>query len=210
MYKVFLLAGLSVLWISCNDHSGHGPAKTDSTGHATHSNPSQDNNAITASMNKMMREMHNIKPTGNNEIDFATMMIQHHKGAVDMSKIELEQGKDSTLKAFAQKVIDDQDKEIRFMEAYISRSAKTGSANTAAFQEAMNGSMKAMMENHPQVYNDIDKDYAAQMIPHHQSAVDMAKAYLQYGKDPELTTLCKNIISSQEKEIGWLSEWLGR
>ncbi len=205
MYRNLLLAGLCVLALACNDHSSHQQAGTDSTGHANHGKTSQDRaNAITASMNTMMREMHNIKPTGNNEIDFATMMIQHHKGAVDMSAIELAQGKDTALKAFAQKLIDDQDREIRFMEAYISKSAKTSSENTAAFQEALNGSMKAMMENHPEVYNDIDKDYATQMIPHHQSAVDMAKAYLQFGKNPELTTLCRNIIGSQEKEIGWL------
>ncbi len=205
MYRNLILAGLCVLGVACNDHSSHQQAGTDSTGHANHGKTSQDEaNAVTASMNAMMREMHNIKPTGNNEIDFTAMMIQHHKGAVVMSEIELAQGKDTALKAFARKVIDDQDREIRSMEAYLSKSAKTSSANAAAFQEALNGSMKAMMENHPEVFNDIDKDYAAQMIPHHQSAVDMAKAYLQFGKDPELTTLCRNIIGLQEKEIGWL------
>jgi uncharacterized protein (DUF305 family) len=36
----------------------------------------------------------------------------------------------------------------------------------------------------------------------------MAKAYLQYGKEAGLISLCKNIINSQEREINWLKEWL--
>ncbi len=35
---------------------------------------------------------------------------------------------------------------------------------------------------HP-IYNEIDKDFAAQAIPHHQSTVDIAKVYLRYGTD---------------------------
>ncbi len=39
------------------------------------------------------------------------------------------------------------------------------------------------------------------MVPHHQSAVEMARVYLQHGKDPELRRLSENIIASQEAEI---------
>ena len=44
---------------------------------------------------------------------------------------------------------------------------------------------------------DSDKDFVAGMIPHHQGAVDMAKVELQYGKDPQLKQLARNIIKSQ-------------
>ena len=49
------------------------------------------------------------------------------------------------------------------------------------------------------------------MIPHHQSAIDMAKAYLASGEaDPELTKLSNDIIAAQEKEIVFLKDWLKR
>lgn len=38
-------------------------------------------------------------------------------------------------------------------------------------------------------------------VPHHQSAVEMARIYLQSGKDPELRRLSEAIIASQEAEI---------
>lgn len=55
------------------------------------------------------------------------------------------------------------------------------------------------------------EDFALMMIPHHQSAVDMAKAYLASGEDdPELTRLSREIIASQEEEIAFLRAWLER
>jgi len=56
------------------------------------------------------------------------------------------------------------------------------------------------MEKAPMT-GDPDHDFAAMMIPHHQGAVDMAKAELLYGKDPVLRRLAQEIIVTQEQEI---------
>jgi uncharacterized protein (DUF305 family) len=54
-------------------------------------------------------------------------------------------------------------------------------------------------------------DFALMMIPHHQSAIDMAKAYLDSGEnDPELTKLSNDIIAAQESEIAFLKAWLAK
>ena len=68
--------------------------------------------------------------------------------------------------------------------------------------------MRNMHHNMMSPYtNDADSDFVNHMIPHHQGAVDMAKIELQYGKDPELRKLAKNIISSQQKEIKQMQNW---
>ena len=51
-------------------------------------------------------------------------------------------------------------------------------------------------------------DFALMMIPHHQSAIDMAEAYLEHGDDPELTNLANEIIAAQQQEIEFLQNWL--
>ena len=48
---------------------------------------------------------------------------------------------------------------------------------------------------------DFDLDFANMMIPHHQSAIDMAQAYLPKGKDDKIKTIAQNIIAAQKKEI---------
>ena len=55
-----------------------------------------------------------------------------------------------------------------------------------------------------------DHDFVTMMIPHHQGAVDMAKALLLYTKDPELTNLAQGIITEQQNEIRLMQGWLAR
>ncbi|PWC31472.1 hypothetical protein TSO352_30705 [Azospirillum sp. TSO35-2] len=70
------------------------------------------------SMRKMNRDMR--KPmAGNADQDFARMMAAHHQGAIDMARVELEHGKDPELKAMAQKIVDDQTKEIQQLQDWL-------------------------------------------------------------------------------------------
>lgn len=58
-----------------------------------------------------------------------------------------------------------------------------------------------------------DRDFMVMMTPHHQSAVDMAKIELRLGTHAELKSMARDIIKSQEQEIGqmqtWLKAWYG-
>jgi len=55
-----------------------------------------------------------------------------------------------------------------------------------------------------------DHDFVIMMIPHHQGAVDMAKALLLDSRDPELRNLAQGIITDQENEIRLMQAWLAR
>jgi uncharacterized protein (DUF305 family) len=48
---------------------------------------------------------------------------------------------------------------------------------------------------------DIERDFVAMMVPHHQGAIDMAKAYLRHGRNPQLRRLAQEIIVTQQQEI---------
>lgn len=55
-----------------------------------------------------------------------------------------------------------------------------------------------------------EHDFVTMMIPHHQGAVDMAKALLLYNNDPELKNLAQGIITEQQNEIRLMQAWLAR
>jgi uncharacterized protein (DUF305 family) len=57
---------------------------------------------------------------------------------------------------------------------------------------------------------DIDRDFAAMMIPHHQGAIDMAKAELRYGKDPVIRRLAQEILVDQGSEIDAMLLWMSK
>ena len=69
------------------------------------------------------------------------------------------------------------------------------------------GVMHTGMHTAPQT-GDPDHDFVTMMIPHHQGAIDMAKALLLYGKDPQLGRLAQEIITDQQSEIQLMQLWL--
>jgi Domain of unknown function (DUF305) len=66
--------------------------------------------------------------------------------------------------------------------------------NSAAMDKMMAG-----MDVKPT--GDVDADFAAMMIPHHQGAIDMALAELRYGKNEQLRRIAQEIIVDQQQEI---------
>ncbi len=78
-----------------------------------------------------------------------------------------------------------------------------GAGTRTPFATMMDTAMTVMdggMKQAP-ITGDPDHDFAAMMIPHHQGAIDMAKAELLYGKDPVLRRLAQEIIVTQNAEI---------
>jgi uncharacterized protein (DUF305 family) len=53
-------------------------------------------------------------------------------------------------------------------------------------------------------------DFVTMMMPHHQGAIDMAKAVLLNTQDPELRNLALGIIAEQQNEINVMRAWLAR
>jgi hypothetical protein len=55
---------------------------------------------------------------------------------------------------------------------------------------------------------DPDVAFVAGMIPHHQGAIDMARAVLAHGKNEKVKAWAEQIIKAQESEIAEMQAWL--
>jgi uncharacterized protein (DUF305 family) len=62
---------------------------------------------IDEGMKRMDADMNSAPMNGNDDHDFATMMMPHHHGAIDMAKAELIYGKDPVMGRMAEEIIVD-------------------------------------------------------------------------------------------------------
>ena len=71
-----------------------------------------------------------------------------------------------------------------------------------SFLASTQASMRTMMAGMESTHEgDVDQDFIGQMIPHHQGAIDMAKAELRYGHNEQLRRIAQEIIVEQQAEI---------
>ena len=78
-------------------------------------------NELGETMEKMETKMKGMSKTGNADKDFLMMMIPHHESAVTMGEDQLSHGKNLELKKMAQKIMEDQSKEIKQFEAMLAK-----------------------------------------------------------------------------------------
>jgi uncharacterized protein (DUF305 family) len=192
--------------------SAAAPGGTAGMDHAGMNHDGATASDMMALMNDMMKSMAAEKPAGNTDHDFAHMMMAHHQGAVQMSALELTEGKDATLRAMAEKISADQQQEIKALEVVATR-LDGAPANykpqdpADPFTVKMKASMDGMMQAMGAGSGNVDQDYAALMIPHHQSAIDMARAELSHGRDTRLKEMAQQMITAQQKEIQQFKDW---
>lgn len=159
-------------------------------------------------MHAMMSRMEILPKTNDPEIDFARMMTLHHQGAINMSNVELRDGKNDSLKRTAQKIINEQQMEIQQFNTILA-GISVDNSDPSFTMEQMDNMMKMGKVGDVQVITgDIDNDFATLMMGHHQAALDNASAYLHHGNNAQLKSMANNIIISQTIEIKELADWL--
>lgn len=166
----------------------------------------------TKSMTKMHEEMMIGMNYNDPDTAFAKGMLGHHRGAIDMAKLELKYGTDASMQQLAQAIIDAQQAEINTMKKWLAShpDAVNPKPETAAMQQAYADNMNAM---HGEMMIGVtdpvpDMAFARGMLPHHIGAVDMAKVQLKYGEDEEMRQLAQQIIDAQMPEIELLQNWI--
>jgi hypothetical protein len=71
-----------------------------------------------------------------------------------------------------------------------------------AFLSENDTAMSKMMEDMSvKPSGDVDRDFVAMMVPHHQGAIDMAQAELRYGTNEQLRRIAQEIVVEQQQEI---------
>lgn len=89
--------------------------------------------------------------------------------------------------------------------------ASIGPAAESPFLADNDAAMSQMLTGMTiQPTGDVDRDFVAMMVAHHQGAIDMAQALLRYGHNERLRRLAQEIIVTQQQEIATMRLALGQ
>ena len=141
---------------------------------------------------------------------FIDAMVPHHQAAIDMAKIAQQQAEHPELKQLADAIVADQDGEIARMRGW--RKAWYGSDTipTSGMAGHQMGGLDVDLQQLERA-QPFDRAFIDAMIPHHQSAIDMAKEAQARATHPEIKQLAAEIIAAQQREIdqmkAWRAEW---
>jgi hypothetical protein len=76
------------------------------------------------------------------------------------------------------------------------------SPEEASFMSENDKAMTTMMDDMSiKPTGNVDQDFVAMMVPHHQGAIDMAQAELRHGHNEQLRRIAQEIVVEQQQEI---------
>jgi DUF305 family protein family protein len=98
-----------------------------------------------------------------------------------------------------------------YISAICAKSFRSASAAEAPYlAENVSAMTKMMIDMGIKPSGDVDTDFVAMMVPHHQGAIEMARAELRYGRNEPLRRMAQEIIVTQLQEITAMRLSLGQ
>ena len=142
---------------------------------------------------------------------FIDAMAPHHQGAVDMARVALVNAEHPEIRQLAENVVSSQEAEIEELRSIKEEQFGDPEIPTEMSPEEMQ--MMGAMEDPGDLENQepFDRAFIDAMIPHHESAIEMAEVAYKETSNPRIRALTRRIIEAQEGEIeqmtAWRQEW---
>lgn len=153
----------------------------------------------------MQQDIAQLKPLSGKEFEIAFMekMLMHHQSAIEMAQMVPSRATHPELIKMAQDIVTAQQQEVTEMRGWLK--SWYGVANpTMQPMPGMDQMMPAMMAMKGA---DFEQAFMMMMSMHHEGAIGMAGLIPGRTTRPELLTLSKNIIASQQKEVDQMRQW---
>jgi uncharacterized protein (DUF305 family) len=138
---------------------------------------------------------------------FIDAMVPHHQGAIAMAEVALENAEHEEIIELSRNIISSQQAEIEELKAIKKVEFGTSNVPMEMSQEQMR-SMGMMMDPQQLAKREpFDKAFIDTMIPHHQSAIEMAELAYRESDNPRIKELARDIIVAQKQEIEQMKQW---
>jgi uncharacterized protein (DUF305 family) len=211
-----LLLAVAFLLVACGS-AGGGQQGSGSAGHGEHGNAKEsggmagmdhsnmDHGSMGMGPGGMAREM--VMENGRySDRAFIDVMVPHHQGAIEMAEVALQNAEHERIKQLSRTIISTQRAEIGELKAI--KQQEFGTSKVPMEMSAQEMQMMGMTDPEALADRDpFDKAFIDAMIPHHQSAIEMAQVAREESENPKIKELAGNIVGAQQREIQQMLQW---
>jgi uncharacterized protein (DUF305 family) len=184
---------LALLTAACG--SNEQAAQTEPSGNGTNATTTDASGPFAQSEMQMNQRM--MAAVGTDVEDtWVRKMIEHHQGAIDMSRIVLAQSPSAGAAEMARMTVEKQGKEIEDLRKLVKPGApnlQTGEPYRAAMTQMHDAMMSATGA-------DVSETFLRKMLEHHKGGVTMSDIALQNGVSGALRQRVQKVRDDQQKE----------
>jgi len=174
---------------------------------------SDDQATPTTAESNSMKDMY--ASISGDEFDkaFLADMLAHHQGALNMASLARAETTKNEIRKLSENILASQTKEVQQMMDWQQQWGYIDGTDPHAghVMEAGDGMGADMAAMEAKLYDltgeAYDKEFVAQMILHHQQAIDMSRYAETNAKHQELKAMAAAIIAAQQKEIDDMKRW---
>jgi uncharacterized protein (DUF305 family) len=138
---------------------------------------------------------------------FIDAMVPHHQEAIAMAKVALKNAEHEEIQELSRNIISSQQAEIQELKAIKKEEFGTSQVPIEMSPQQIRGMGMMMNPQRLTKQGPFDEAFIDAMIPHHQSAIEMAKVANENSDIPEIRELAGNIMSAQKREIEQMRRW---
>lgn len=138
---------------------------------------------------------------------FIDNMVPHHRAAIEEAQVALDNTDRPELRNLAQNIVSSQEGEIRELKQIKEQEFGTSNVPSGMSDEEMQMMGMSMTPEELAQARPFDKAFLDNMIPHHQSAIDMAQVALDNSNNQDIQRIAGQIVEAQRAEIQQMEQW---
>ena len=141
------------------------------------------------------------------DVTFAQSMIVHHEQAIEMAALAADRADSDEVRDLAERIEAAQQPEIELMETWLDQWGQERPADSGMDGMGMDHGASGMMSEDEMAAlegasgEDFDRMFLELMIVHHQGAIEMARAELEDGTNPDALDVARAIVETQSDEV---------
>ena len=138
---------------------------------------------------------------------FIDAMVPHHQSAIAMARVALKNAEHEEIQELSRNIISSQQAEIQELKTIKKEEFGTSQVPMEMSPQQMRGMGMMMNPQRLAKQEPFDEAFIDAMIPHHQSAIEMAKLANESSENPRIRELAGSIMSAQKREIEQMKRW---